>query len=82
MSCIFNEHSPNRTWTHCVHYYSVQTCIFYYRTKLCRQQAEVQTMKMQIFAALDKMNPDTGNIRGINLVVVKNTTVQVTRLLL
>jgi hypothetical protein len=18
MSCIFNEHSPNRTWTHCV----------------------------------------------------------------
>jgi hypothetical protein len=39
-------------------------------------------MKMQVFAALDKTNPDTGNIRGLNLAVVKQTTLQVTRLLL
>jgi hypothetical protein len=37
-------------------------------------------MKMQMFATLDKANPDTGNIRGINLAAVKHTTVQVTRL--
>jgi hypothetical protein len=24
MSCIFNEHSPNRTWTHCVLSLTVQ----------------------------------------------------------
>jgi hypothetical protein len=39
-------------------------------------------MKMQLFATLDKANPDTGNIRGLNLAAVKNTTVQVSRLLL
>jgi hypothetical protein len=37
---------------------------------------------MQLFATLDKANPDTGSIRGWNLAVVKHTTVQVTRLLL
>jgi hypothetical protein len=39
-------------------------------------------MKMQRFATLDKANRDTGNIRVLNLVEVKHTTVQVTRLLL
>jgi hypothetical protein len=39
-------------------------------------------MKMQMFATLDKTNPDTGNIRGLNVAAVKHTTVQVTRLLL
>jgi hypothetical protein len=39
-------------------------------------------MKMQMFATLDKENPDTGNIKGLNLAVVKRTTFQVTRLLL
>jgi hypothetical protein len=28
-------------------------------------------MKMQMFATLNKTNPDTGNIRGINLAAVK-----------
>jgi hypothetical protein len=37
-------------------------------------------MKMQMFATMDKANPDTGNIRGLNLAAVKHTTVQVTRL--
>jgi hypothetical protein len=36
-------------------------------------------MKMQMFATLGKANPNTGNIRGINLAAVKHTTVQVTR---
>jgi hypothetical protein len=39
-------------------------------------------MKMQMFATLDKANPDTGNIRGLNLASVKHMTIQVTRLLL
>jgi hypothetical protein len=39
-------------------------------------------MKMQRFATLDKASRDIGNIRGLNLAVVKHTTVQVTRLLL
>jgi hypothetical protein len=37
-------------------------------------------MKMQMFATLDKANPDTGNIRGLNLAAVKHTNVQVTKL--
>jgi hypothetical protein len=39
-------------------------------------------MKMQMFATLDKANPDTESIRGLNMAAVKHTTVQVTRLLL
>jgi hypothetical protein len=35
---------------------------------------------MQMFASLDKANPDTGNVRGLNLAAVKHTTVQVTGL--
>jgi hypothetical protein len=31
-------------------------------------------MKMKMFAILDKANPDTGNIRGLNLVTVMFTT--------
>jgi carbohydrate-selective porin OprB len=41
-----------------------------------------KTTKMQIFATLDKVSPNIGNIRGLNLVVVKQMTAQVTRLLL
>jgi hypothetical protein len=37
-------------------------------------------MKMQMFATMGKVKPDTGNIRGLNLAAVKYTTVQVTRL--
>jgi hypothetical protein len=39
-------------------------------------------MKMQMLATLDKVHPDTGNIRDLNLTAVTHTTVQVTRLLL
>jgi hypothetical protein len=35
---------------------------------------------MDIFAAEDKAKPDIENIRGLNLGVVKFTTVQVTKL--
>jgi hypothetical protein len=36
-------------------------------------------MRMNMFAELDKVKPDTENLRGLNLAVVKLTTVQVTR---
>jgi hypothetical protein len=45
-----------------------------------KKQKSYKSMKMQMFATLDKANRDTGNKRG--LVAVKHTTVQVTRLLL
>jgi hypothetical protein len=35
---------------------------------------------MHTFAAYDKAKPDTENIRGLNLLAVKFTTVQVTKL--
>jgi hypothetical protein len=54
--------------------------IYDYVTKLCMQQKSYKIMKMQMFATLDKVSPDTGNIRGLNLAAVKYTTVQVTRL--
>jgi hypothetical protein len=34
-------------------------------------------MKIQMYVQLDKENPGTGNIRGLNLAVVKPTTIQV-----
>jgi hypothetical protein len=37
---------------------------------------------MNMFAVQDKVKPDIEIIRGLNLAVVKLTTVQVTRLLL
>jgi hypothetical protein len=44
------------------------------------KQKSYKTMKMQMFATLDKANPDTENTRGLNLAAVKHTTVQVNRL--
>jgi hypothetical protein len=35
---------------------------------------------MYMFVVWDKAKPDVENIRGFNLVVVKHTTVQVTKL--
>jgi hypothetical protein len=37
-------------------------------------------MRMNMFAVQDKAKPDVENIRGLNLAVVKLTTVQVTKL--
>jgi hypothetical protein len=36
-------------------------------------------MEMQMFTTFKKEKPDTENITGLNLVVVKHTTIQVTR---
>jgi hypothetical protein len=46
------------------------------------KQKSYKIMKIQMFAILDKANPDTSNITDLNLAAVKHTTVQVTRLLL
>jgi hypothetical protein len=35
------------------------------------------TLQIQMYVQLDKENPDTGNIRCLNLAAVKPTTVQV-----
>jgi hypothetical protein len=50
--------------------------IYDYIKKLCRQQAEVieNHKNAKIFATLDKPNPDTGYIRGLNLAAVKYVT--------
>jgi hypothetical protein len=48
-----------------------------------QQQAKsYKIIKMKMFATLEKVNTNTGNIRGLNLAAVKHTTVQVTRPLL
>jgi hypothetical protein len=39
-------------------------------------------MKIQTFAALDKANLDTGNIKCLNVAAVNHMTVQVIRMLL
>jgi hypothetical protein len=39
-------------------------------------------MKMEMLATSEKVKPNTENVRGLNLVAVKRTAVQVTRLLL
>jgi hypothetical protein len=35
---------------------------------------------MQMFTIVDKANTDTANIRGLNLVAVKHTAIQVNKL--
>jgi hypothetical protein len=52
--------------------------VYDYITKLCKQQAEV--MRMNMFAVWKKVKADITNIRGLNMVVVKLTTVQMTKL--
>jgi hypothetical protein len=44
------------------------------------KQKSYKIMRMNILAAQDKAMPDTEIIRGLNLVAVKLTTVQVTKL--
>jgi hypothetical protein len=49
--------------------------LYDYITKLCRQQAEViQNHENEMFATMDKARAETGNIRVLNLAVVKHTT--------
>jgi hypothetical protein len=50
-------------------------------TKLCRQQAEVkQNYENEHVHSTGQAKPDTENIRGLNLAVVKLITIQVTKL--
>jgi hypothetical protein len=44
------------------------------------KQKSYEIIIIQIFVILDKVKPNTGNIRGLNLATVKPTTVQVTKL--
>jgi hypothetical protein len=55
--------------------------IYDYITKLCRQQVEViQNHENANIRNIGQGEPNTGNIRGLNLAAVKHATVQVTRL--
>jgi hypothetical protein len=55
--------------------------VYDYIIKLCRQQAEViRNQENANVRNIGQGEPDTGNIRDLNLAAVKHTTVQVTRL--
>jgi hypothetical protein len=45
------------------------------------KQGSYDIMRITMFAAQDKAKPDTENVRGLNLAVIKLTTIQVTKLL-
>jgi hypothetical protein len=47
-----------------------------YQNYAGNKQKSYKVMKMKMFAILNKAHPDTSNIRGLNLAVVKHTTVQ------
>jgi hypothetical protein len=78
------ENFPRRTSVRDLHMAFKLPYVHDYITKFCRQQAEVihNHENKKKFATLDKANPDTENIRGLNLAAIKHTTVQVTRLML
>jgi hypothetical protein len=66
---------PRRTPVLDLHMAFTLPYIYDYITKLCKQQAEViQNHENEMFATLDKANPDTGNIRGLNLAAVRPFT--------
>jgi hypothetical protein len=46
------------------------------------KQTSYKIMKMQMFATLDRVKRDTGNISSLNLAAINHKTVQVNRLLL
>jgi hypothetical protein len=77
------DNSPRRTPTRDLHMAFKLLYIYDYTTKLCRQQTEViQNRENADARNIGQSEPDTGNIRGLNLAAVKHTTVQMTRLLL
>jgi hypothetical protein len=77
-----------RTMENCqgAHRFAICTWLSNFRTYMIIQnyvgnkQKPYKIMKIQMFATLDKTNPGTGNIKCLNLVAVKYTTVQITRL--
>jgi hypothetical protein len=49
--------------------------VCYLIIKICRQQSEaVEIMRIRVLAALDKKKSNTGNVSGLNLTVLKDTT--------
>jgi hypothetical protein len=78
-----NGNLPRRTSVRDLH---IAFTIFYINDYIKNyagnKQKSNKIMKVKMFATLDKANPDAGNTRGLNLVAVKHTTVQVTTPLL
>jgi hypothetical protein len=72
---------PRRRWVRNLHMAFKLPYIYDYITKLSRKQIEVIHIHENANVRnIGKTNPDTGNIRGLNLAAVKHTTVEVTRL--
>jgi hypothetical protein len=72
---------PRRTPIRDLHMAFKHPYVYDYIIKLCRQQAEVlQNHENANVRNIGQGEPPTGNIRGLNLVVVKLTTVQMTNL--
>jgi hypothetical protein len=67
---------PRRTPIRDLHMALKLPYIYDYTTKFAsNKQKSYKIMKMLMFATFDKANTDIGNIRGLNLVAIKHTTV-------
>jgi hypothetical protein len=74
---------PRRTSIRDLHFAFHLPYVYDYITDLRRQQAKViRNHCNENVRNVGKAKPTTGNTRGLNLAAVKNTTVQVSRLLL
>jgi hypothetical protein len=56
--------------------------IYDYIMKLFQQQRSYKIIKMQMFVTSEQVTPNTENIWGLSLAVVKRMTIQVSRQLL
>jgi hypothetical protein len=72
---------PKRTSVRDMHKSFHMPYAYDYITKTAgNKQKSSKIMKMKMFATLDKVKPNTENIRGLNLAAVMCMIVQVTRL--
>jgi hypothetical protein len=70
---------PKCTLVHELHMAFQVPYIYDYIMKLFRQQRSYKIIKMQMIVTLEQVKPNTENIRGLSLAVVKHTTVQASR---
>jgi hypothetical protein len=75
------KHVPVETDMHAIIEVLLETVFVLGPCKGVIRRATEAKIVQKMFATLDKVNHDTGNIRGLNFAAVKHTTIQVTRLL-
>jgi hypothetical protein len=76
---LYNE-DPTYTGSRLAHGFQIPCVYDYIRNYAGDRQKPYRMMRINMFVVWDKENPDIENITGLNLAVVKLTTVQVTRL--